>query len=283
MATYIIGDLHGCYDELLQLLQLINYNSKTDRLLFAGDLVNGGRKSKECLEFVMQLCDIPGNDCVIGNHDLTLLGALMGYFNFPKNREIGVEDVLRTKDTSSYINWLLKRPFLVDLPEFNMLLVHAGIYPKWDLTTAKFFAKKIEDALNSDLIDLIMPNIDNREYVSVNDNSTDLEQILFAINAFTRMRFCDHTLKINLDRKGTVDRESADLTPWYLLLNLETVNRSVVFGHWASLKQKNFMPNAICVDYGCVWGEQLSALCLDDMLIHTVPANPDFKDKRIYD
>lgn len=52
MATYIVGDLHGCFDELQLLLKQVNYNPAQDELWLTGDLVARGAKSLECLRFV---------------------------------------------------------------------------------------------------------------------------------------------------------------------------------------------------------------------------------------
>ena len=71
MSNYIIGDIHGCFDELNKLLSFINYNQKKDNLMFTGDIINGVAKSIETLMFVKSLGDKA--ICILGNHDLALL------------------------------------------------------------------------------------------------------------------------------------------------------------------------------------------------------------------
>src|SRR5574341_199715 len=59
MATYAIGDVQGCFDELRQLLARASV-AKEDRLWFVGDLVNRGPKSLEVLRFVRDLAELVG-------------------------------------------------------------------------------------------------------------------------------------------------------------------------------------------------------------------------------
>src|SRR6476620_3067239 len=64
----VVGDLHGCYDELIELLEKIGIGDD-DRVICVGDLITKGPKSKEVLELFMTDARF---STVIGNHDLAL-------------------------------------------------------------------------------------------------------------------------------------------------------------------------------------------------------------------
>ena len=56
MATYFVGDLQGCYDELQLLLERVNFNPVQDKLYLVGGSCGAWRlKSLECLRFVKSL------------------------------------------------------------------------------------------------------------------------------------------------------------------------------------------------------------------------------------
>jgi len=63
--TYVVGDVHGCYDSLIELLELVNFNVDRDMLISVGDLVDKGPKTKEVLDFFMKY----GYPVVRGNHE----------------------------------------------------------------------------------------------------------------------------------------------------------------------------------------------------------------------
>ena len=76
MATYLIGDVHGCFDELIALLEQVAFTPDVDTLWLTGDLVARGPGSLEVLRYVKSL-----GDCVkvvLGNHDLHLLAVFAG-------------------------------------------------------------------------------------------------------------------------------------------------------------------------------------------------------------
>ena len=54
MSHYVIGDVQGSYDEIINLCSKIKFNPKKDTLIFAGDLVNRGPKSLEVLNFCLE-------------------------------------------------------------------------------------------------------------------------------------------------------------------------------------------------------------------------------------
>ena len=77
-----VGDVHGCYDELIHLLSKVKYNSDNDQLYFVGDLVAKGPKSNEVIEFARTN---KNTYCVLGNHDYYLLSAANYINHWPKD------------------------------------------------------------------------------------------------------------------------------------------------------------------------------------------------------
>src|SRR5207244_13515914 len=107
MATYAIGDVQGCFDELQQLLERFACKA-SDRLWFVGDLVNRGPKSLAVLRFVRDL----GSKAVVvlGNHDLHLVTQHEGVERARKDDTFG--DVLSAPDRRALVEWLRTRPLM---------------------------------------------------------------------------------------------------------------------------------------------------------------------------
>jgi protein phosphatase len=82
----IIGDVHGCYDELSSLMQQLGYLIQGDdvkppdgrKAVFVGDLVDRGPKIPQVLRLVMRMKQAGTGICVPGNHDMKLLRKLRG-------------------------------------------------------------------------------------------------------------------------------------------------------------------------------------------------------------
>ena len=62
---YFVGDIHGCYEQLMEALVKIKFNANTDRLISVGDLVDRGPDSVKCLNLLKELWF----HAVSGNHE----------------------------------------------------------------------------------------------------------------------------------------------------------------------------------------------------------------------
>ncbi|WAA10970.1 metallophosphoesterase family protein [Fervidibacillus albus] len=69
LRTLVISDIHGCFDEWMELLDLVNYTIGQDRLILLGDYVDRGPKSKEVIDHVMELAKEEEVIVLKGNHD----------------------------------------------------------------------------------------------------------------------------------------------------------------------------------------------------------------------
>jgi len=261
MATYCIGDIQGCFDELEQLLKLINYDHNQDNLWFVGDLVNRGPKSLEVLRLIK---DLPNTKIVLGNHDLHLLNFYNKIVDFEADH---LEQILAAPDGKKLVAWLGNQPLIYHDQKYNCVLTHAGIYPGWDLTSSLIYAKEAEKTLHSDDCLEFLKNMYGNKPTNWHNDLTRWERLRFIINAFTRMRFCDLKGNLEFDHTGKTDNTPQGYFPWFKIPWRKTKNIKIIFGHWAALEGKVDEPNVIALDTGCVWGGSLTALRLDDSAI----------------
>lgn len=77
MRTIIVGDIHGCYKELKQLLKDASFNSENDYIVSLGDLMDRGNESYDVLRFFQELKEVMEDRCTIirGNHEQLLINA----------------------------------------------------------------------------------------------------------------------------------------------------------------------------------------------------------------
>ena len=132
MANLIIGDIHGCYDEFMRLLEKADFSS-SDTLWLTGDLVARGPKSLEVIRFVKQNSE--QIRLVLGNHDLHLLSI---YANVtPPKKKDNLDELIHADDFDELMNWLRKQPLLQIDEKLKLIMTHAGITPQWNLETLK--------------------------------------------------------------------------------------------------------------------------------------------------
>jgi len=262
MATYVIGDIQGCYQELQQLLNLIHFDPDKDVLWATGDLVNRGPQSLEVLRFFKQLGDRAVT--VLGNHDLHLLALSVGIEKH-KHETDTLQTVLDAPDSDELMTWLRYRPFLYYDEQFAYTLIHAGLPPQWDLFAAREYAHELEMALRSDNYIDFLRGLYYAEKSNLWSNSLKGHQRLrFITQCLTRLRYCTVDGKLALKQKGSLEENlDQNILPWFKHPKRLTTQDKIIFGHWATLGFYN-ENNVYGLDTGCVWGGQLTALRLED-------------------
>ena len=120
--TIVVGDIHGCYEELVALLEKARLGAD-DRVVSVGDLVTKGEKNREVLELFMA----DGRfSAVIGNHDRAILRYWRGETDSLKEAQERTRRELET-GRERFADYLGSLPYLLDLG--THVVVHAGLRP----------------------------------------------------------------------------------------------------------------------------------------------------------
>lgn len=260
MATYLVGDIQGCFDDLQDLLEQACFHPQHDELWLAGDLVARGPKSLETLRFVKNL----GSQAtmVLGNHDLHLLAAAHGLAKVKKRDQ--VQPILDAPDRDALLDWLRHQPLLAEHRKHPFVMAHAGISPQWDLSTARRAAREVEACLQSQDYLWLLENMYGDGPNSWHPELCGIAQYRYTINALTRMRFCHPDGKLEMACKlAPDDPATGDLKPWFDLPRREPLGKTVIFGHWAALMGHEDQ-QVIGLDTGCVWGNSMTLLRWED-------------------
>jgi bis(5'-nucleosyl)-tetraphosphatase (symmetrical) len=260
MATYAIGDIQGCFSALEKLLLHIHFDSANDTLWLTGDLVNRGLESLETLRFVKSLG--ARHKIVLGNHDLHLLAVAYGMSEMRKSDTL--ESILSAPDRNELIDWLRHCPLLVHDDKTGYVMTHAGLAPVWTVQKAALLAREVEAVLQSDSPEAWFKQMYGNHPNQWDDQLQGAERLRCIVNYFTRMRFCHHDGSLELTYKGEINNKPQELIPWFEVTPRANAEAKIIFGHWASLAGKTDAPNVYALDTGCVWGQCLTAMRLED-------------------
>lgn len=258
MSTYIIGDVHGCYDELMRLLRHIHFDRRQDRLIFVGDLINRGPKSLEVLRWVRSLGSTA--QLVLGNHDISFLAYAVGAYH---GKGSDFPQMLKAQDAPELLQWLRQQPLLIQDESLNAVIVHAGLPPRWSLGKAIKQAKKAEKKLRGEDYVQFLQQAYQKKQDSWSDELGKYGKFRYRINALTRIRYCDESGEPDYSEKCPVGKQRIGLQPWFKsrMQRQDDGGVRLIFGHWAALGYYEDY-GVVCLDSGCVWGGELSAIKL---------------------
>lgn len=269
MAIYAVGDLQGCLDPLLNLLEQVKFDPGQDKLWLVGDIVNRGPQSLETLRFVKSLGSVA--TMVLGNHDLHLLAYANGY------RQPGeldtLHNILLAKDCDELIHWLHQQPLAHYDAERDVLLVHAGVPPIWSVKKTLKYAAEVEAVIRDDIASIkYLKKMYGDQPDTWDKELTGMKRLRLITNYLTRMRFCSATGTLELSCKNGPDNPPPGFAPWFHFPNPKLKKTRVIFGHWAALMGNTKNSQFIGLDTGYVWGGSLRMLRLDDHKFFEVKA-----------
>jgi len=153
MTDYVIADIHGNYEGFKNILKEVNYDMEmgTDSLIILGDIVDGGRKTRQCINFALSL---PNMIFIVGNHDEWCLQWMKGGPELPIWVHQGGYATMESYDykrenvPQSHIDLLQNAPYYII--KDDMIFVHGGFNPLvpiqnnkpefliWDRTLIKY-------------------------------------------------------------------------------------------------------------------------------------------------
>lgn len=237
----IIGDVHGCYDELVSLLGRLGYGVEQSpggpegdclvtppvgadgtarRLVFLGDLVDRGPKSPAVLRLVMRLVAENKALCVPGNHDVKLLRKLDG------------KKVMLTHGLAETMAQLAEEPpeFVGAVRGFIDGLVSHFVLDEGRLVVAHAGLKESMQGRGSGAV---------REFCLYGETTGETDEFGLPVR---------HNWAAEYRGRATV-----------------------VYGHTPA-PEADWLNGTICIDTGCVFGGKLSALRYPEREVVSVPA-----------
>jgi serine/threonine protein phosphatase 1 len=121
---FAIGDIHGCFDSLRELVENKIQLQKEDKLILLGDYIDRGNKSKEVVDFIIELSK-NGYDVIplMGNHEAMLLDVFEDEKNISKCVHAGFNDNLLNPFIDHYsMLWTCKETYINPLLSYKTIV-----------------------------------------------------------------------------------------------------------------------------------------------------------------
>ncbi|WP_339721389.1 symmetrical bis(5'-nucleosyl)-tetraphosphatase [uncultured Paraglaciecola sp.] len=258
MATYIVGDIQGCFEGLQRLLKQVDFSPANDHLIAVGDLIGRGSHPLETLNYLHSLEE--SFDTVLGNHDLHLLAIYSGIRKAKPNDNL---DTLLTSPTlKTHINWLRRKPLAL-MADPDTLVSHAGLYPNWSVKKALKLSSEVSEQLQSKNWKGFLAEMYGNQPSIWQKSLQGTERFRFIVNAMTRMRFIKNKDELDFNCKMSPETAPIEFTPWFNVPNKKLKpHQKVVFGHWAALNGNTQLTQFLGLDTGYVWGQNMTMLKL---------------------
>ena len=249
-----MGDIQGCYDEFLRLLNKIT-PTVSDPVILLGDTVNRGPKSLKTAEHLLST----GEEikAVLGNHELHVARALLSKDVAPASSASWVEG-MSPANRKTWLEHILHWPLYME--GRGWIALHGGVPPNWPLADFKE---------RCDAASRLLQREPDSVLLGTHRQSKGARETL---SLATNLRFVKRDGEPEFSYKGPPGKSPSELIPWFRHPKTKQKDCTFYFGHWAALGvfQEG---NAYCLDGGCVWGGQLSAFHREHNKFVSVPSS----------
>ena len=229
MRTYVIGDIHGCYHALLALMNKLPIESD-DKIIFLGDYIDRGLHSKQVIDYVKELTDAGKAIALMGNHEKMCIDTYRGSGHWGQTwRNNGADKTIDSYDTRTD-DEKIRPPFLGD-DESQELRA------QWHENLPRVSAE----------------HVDWMQDLPLYYEDENFLYVHAGINPETEFEY-----------------QCADDLLW---IRGEFINyphnfkKRVVFGH-TPFEKPQLLSNKIGLDTGCVYGNFLSAMCMESGMVY---------------
>ncbi len=237
----VIGDVHGCIDEFVELLNTIKADK--DRIVFLGDLIDKGPDSLAVIDLAYSISKNNEVLVILGNHEVKFL-RYVKYLETDsvlaeRMSGVGSYKSLYNRLTSDHLTFLRNGFLIKKNNDCNMTFVHAGVCSN-----------------------ILLPASVDVAYVDA--SKKDNHHLL--------------TMTRNVDGSGSflsLGATGSHMRYWAEVY--DGVIGTIVFGHQPFQEVTRF-PHAIGLDTGCVFGNKLSAMIVENRMEYFV----EVKAKRTY-
>lgn len=233
--TIVVGDIHGCYDEFMQLLETIGFTDH-DMLITVGDMVNRGPKSIEVVRFFL---DTPNAYAVLGNHERRLSGAMKGTIQ-PAWSQLHTMMQIPEDERNQWIHFFDTLPAVLETPD--VIVTHARLDPSMPLKDQDPYYTCAVGGLNA-VIETDKNGIPLWYYKWI-ERTKDLKMICFGHLTFPRVELLSQKLFALDEGVAKGGRLNALILPDGNVVHIKSgINHySVSYNHFMGIKFDHIEP-----------------------------------------
>jgi bis(5'-nucleosyl)-tetraphosphatase (symmetrical) len=237
------------------------FSSDKDLIIILGDAINRGPRSLEVLRFIIKHQE--NIKLILGNHEIFAIALALG--SIKDHRPHTIRSILEAPDRDELINFLRSCPLIIK--KDIHLFLHAGVLPCISMDMAIKTSAPIGELLNSKDAKKFLERFYNKTPKTYYPDMPHDECLRLTLAYLTLIRMCNNTKTMDFSYSGDLSHAPSPLIPWFALRN--DPNIFIYFGHWAALGFYQYK-NYFCLDSGCVWGNKLTAIRLEDKQVFQV-------------